>query len=246
MASSRYPGKPLEPLLGVALILHVWHRCRLCTGFERVAVATCDTEIRDTVTAVGGEAVMTADSHQRATDRTQEAVAALDLDLAEDDLVVMVQGDEVLVTPAMVQDVVDAYEKDRPPVVNLGTRLYRPQDFADPNAVKVVADPAGRALYFSRSPIPSHARDATAPVYQQTGIMGFSTAFLDRFSSLPQTPLEITESVDMLRVLEHGLPIALVRSETETVGVDTPADRARAEAMLRDDPTTARYMTVPT
>ncbi len=246
MASSRYPGKPLEPLLGVALILHVWNRCRLCTGFERLAVATCDKEIRDTVTAVGGEVVMTADSHQRATDRTQEAVAALDLDLAEDDLVVMVQGDEVLVTPAMVQDVVDAYEMDRPPVVNLGTRLYRPRDFADPNAVKVVADPAGRALYFSRSPIPSHARDGTAPVYQQTGIMGFSTAFLGRFSSLPQTPLEITESVDMLRVLEHGLPIALVRSEIETVGVDTPADRARAEAMLRDDPTTARYMTVPT
>ena len=245
MASSRYPGKPLEPLLGLPLVLHVWHRCRLCDGFERVVVATCDEAIRGAVAAAGGEVVMTADTHDRATDRTREAVAALGLGLADDDLVVMVQGDEALVAPAMVQAIVEAYGRDRPAVVNLGTRLYRGEDFSDPNAVKVVADPAGRVLYFSRAPIPSHARDASAPVYQQTGIMGFAAGFLDRFGSLPQTPLEITESVDMLRVLEHGLPVVLARSETETVGVDTPADRTRAEAMLRDDPLTARYLAPP-
>lgn len=242
MDSSRFPGKPLARMLGLPLILHVWHRCRLCSGFERVVVATCDDAIRDAAISVGAEVVMTAATHERATDRVQEAVAKLDLDLADDDLVVMVQGDEALMSPALAQAVIDAYGKDRPAVVNLGSRLYRAADHDDPNTVKVVADPHGRVLYFSRAPIPSRARVADVPMYQQTGVMGFRAAFLDTFSSLPQTPLEQIESVDMLRVLEHGLPITLVRTDTETVGVDTPADLARGEAMLREDAVTPRYL----
>jgi 3-deoxy-manno-octulosonate cytidylyltransferase (CMP-KDO synthetase) len=126
----------------------------------------------------------------------------------------------------------------------LGTRLHSTADQDDPNTVKVVADPAGRVLYYSRAAIPSRARGIEAPVYQQTGVMGFAADFLDRFSALPQTPLEIVESVDMLRVIEHGLPITLLRSETETIGVDTPADLARAEQEMSDDPVTARYLMV--
>jgi 3-deoxy-manno-octulosonate cytidylyltransferase (CMP-KDO synthetase) len=226
------------------LILHVWHRCLLCTGFERVVVATCDEEIRRIAMAAGAEAVMTADTHQRATDRTQEAIANLDLKLADDDLVVMVQGDEALMTPALAEAVIASYKRDKPAVVNLGSRLHRDVDHDDPNTVKVVADGRDRVLYFSRAPIPSRARAAAVPMYQQTGIMGFAAAFLERFSSLPQTPLEIVESVDMLRVLEHGLPISLVRTNTETIGVDTPADRNRAELLMRDDPVTQLYMKV--
>jgi 3-deoxy-manno-octulosonate cytidylyltransferase (CMP-KDO synthetase) len=242
MASSRFPGKPLANMLGMPLILHVWHRCRLFAGFERVVVATCDRDIFEAARSAGAEAVMTADCHERATDRVQEAIAKLALGLAPDDLVVMVQGDEALMTPDMAGMVVAAYERDRPEVVNLGSRLMRDEDHDDVNTVKVVADPKGRVLYFSRAAIPSRARAKTVPMYQQTGVMGFAAAFLDRFSALPQTPLEIVESVDMLRVLEHGLPISLVKTEFETIGVDTPADLARAETMLRTDPVTRRYL----
>lgn len=244
LAASRFPDKPLAKMLGLPLILHVWHRCRLYDGFERVLVATCDEAIRDCVVAAGGEAVMTLDTHERATDRVQEAVDKLDLNLDDRDLVVMVQGDEALTSPAIIAEIVEAYKRDLPAVVNLGSRLYRQEDHDDPNTVKVVTDPAGRALYFSRAPIPSRARVGDVAAYQQTGVMGFSAAFLNQFSSLPQTPLEKIESVDMMRVLEHGLPLSVVRTEVETVGVDTPADLARAEAFLRADPLTATYMDV--
>lgn len=242
LAASRFPNKPLARLLGMPLIEHVWRRSALFQGFERVVVATCDEAIQICIESAGGEAVMTRDTHERATDRVQEAVEKLNLGLADDDLVVMVQGDEILVTPSLIDDIVNAYLRDRPAVVNLGSRLYRHEDHDDPNTVKVVSDPTGRVLYFSRAPIPSRARVQDVPCYQQTGIMGFAASFLNRFSSLPQTPLEIVESVDMLRVIEHGLPLSLVRTESETIGVDTPADLTRAEAQLRTDPLAARYM----
>lgn len=242
MASSRFPGKPLAPILGMPLILHVWHRCRLCDAFERVVIATCDDEIRSVAERAGAEAVMTAATHERATDRTEEAIANLGLALDDDDVVVMVQGDEILMAPDMARSILEAYEIDRPPVVNLGSRLSRPEDIKDPNTVKVVADPEGRVLYFSRSPIPSRARGLDAATYQQTGIMAFSASFLCEFSRLSPTPLEIVESVDMLRVLEHGLTVRLIRTETETIGVDTEADRDRAEHLLQEDPLTARYL----
>ena len=224
MGSSRFPGKPLAPLLGMPLVVHVWHRCRLYDGFERVVVATCDDEIRAAVESCGGEAVMTADTHERATDRTEEAVAKLDLSLAEDDLVVMVQGDEVLVTPAMIAAVVTASRDSEAKVVSLVSRLYREADHNDPNTVKVVFSLAGEALYFSRAPIPSPARGTSAALFQQTGVMAFARSFLKQFSALPQTPLERAESVDMLRVIEHGLPLRVATTESETIGVDTPDD----------------------
>ena len=242
MGSSRFPGKPLEKLLGLPLILHIYERCRLQDGFERVVVATCDREIFDAVQAQGGEAVMTADTHERCTDRTEEAIANLDLGLADDDFVLMVQGDEVLVSPDMLARMTDVYRRDRPQAVNLVSRIYRTEDHDDPNTVKVVGAPSGRALYFSRAPIPSRARAPEIAVYQQTGIIGFSSAFLRRFSELEPTPLEIAESVDMMRVIEHGLEIQLIHTETETIGVDTPADLARAEEILKNDPFTAKYM----
>ncbi len=243
MASSRFPGKPLKPLLGLPLILHVWHRCRLYQGFERVVVATCDSEIHSVIEGAGGQAIMTSDAHERATDRVEEAVAKLDASLFNDDLVIMVQGDEVLMQPEMADAIVAAYQREKPAVVNLASRLVRESDHDDPNTVKVVTAPDGRALYFSRAPIPSRSRASSTPMYQQTGVMGFAPSFLRRFGELPQTPLEIIESVDMLRVLEHGLPLKLVFTERETIGVDTPADLARAEKALSRDPTTRLYLT---
>ena len=243
MASSRFPGKPLKPLLGMPLIQHVYLRCRLYGGFDRVAVATCDVEIAEAIRAIGGEAVMTRDTHERCTDRVEEAIDNLGLDLVDDDLVLMVQGDEILVSPQMLEHMVEVYRNGKPDVVNLISRLSRIEDHDDVNTVKVVTAPDGRILYFSRAPIPSRARVALddVPMYQQTGIIAFRTAFLRAFSRLPQTPLEKIESCDMMRVIEHNLPIRAVRTEIETIGVDTDADRRRAETILKDDPVTARY-----
>ena len=242
MGSSRFPGKPLKTLLGVSLIQHVYLRCRLYEGFERVVVATCDQEIADNIRQVGGEAIMTSDKHERATDRVEEAIANMNIDLRGDDLALMVQGDEILVSPQMLSDIVEAFQATRPAVVNLVSRLYRNEDHDDPNTVKVVMAPDRRILYFSRAAIPSRARAAQVPMYQQTGVIAFRADFLQQFSRLPQTPLEKVESCDMMRVVEHGLPIGAVLTDVETVGVDTENDRARAEQILAADPVTKRYL----
>lgn len=242
MGSSRFPGKPIKPMLGLALILHIYERCRLYPGFSHVAVATCDAEIYDAVVAHGGEAIMTADSHERCTDRVQEAVAVRYPDLDEETVIVMVQGDEVLVSPTMIEDVVAAQSRSGAPVINLGSKLHRTEDHDDFNTVKIVAAPDGKVLYFSRAAIPSRSRAAKVPMYQQTGIMAFTWGFLKQFSAMEPTPLEIIESVDMLRVLEHGHALYAVFTETETIGVDTEQDLARGEDLLKCDPLTQQYL----
>jgi len=242
MASSRFPGKPLEPLLGLALVMHVYERCRLSSALGRVVIATCDEEIRAAAEARGCEVVMTADTHPGCVDRTEEAISKIADDLDDGTLVLMVQGDEVLVSPKMIDEVVAAHRDSGAPVVNLASRLANAADHDNPNCVKVAAAPDGRALFFSRSPIPSRARTDEVPMYQQTGVIGFSKSFLYEFGRLTRTPLEIAEGIDMLRTLEHGYPIQLVFTDTETIGVDTPADLARAEGVLREDESTAKYL----
>lgn len=246
MAASRYPGKPLAPMLGLPLVLHVWHRCRLAAGLERVVVATCDQVIFDAVTKAGGQGVMTADTHAGCVDRTVEAIANLDLGLAPDDFVLMVQGDEVMVAPEMITRMIEVYTATRAPVVNLASLITDPADHDDPNCVKICAAPDDRVLFFSRSPIPSRSRmKGPLKAYQQTGIIGFSREFLETFGTLSRTPLELDEQIDMLRTLEHGYPIRIVRTDTTTIGVDTPSDRERGEEMLAADPVTARYLDRP-
>lgn len=244
MASSRYPGKPLEPLLGLPLVFHVYERCRLYQGFSEVLIATCDDEIMKAAEAHGAPAVMTADTHERCTDRVQEAVESRYPGMSDDSVIVMVQGDEVLVSPDMIISVVEARSRTGATVVNLGSRLYRPEDHDDPNTVKVVAGSDGRALCFSRAPIPFRSQTGNDYMYQQTGVMAFTRGFLDRFATLAQTPLEIAESVDMLRVLEHGIALYVVFTETETLGIDTPEDKIRGEELLAADPFTGRYLNI--
>lgn len=245
MASSRFPGKPLAPLLGMTMIEHIYHRARLCPDLDKVVIATCDNEIFDAVSAAGGEAVMTADTHERCTDRTEEAIANLDLGLADEEMVLMLQGDEIMITPEMLTEMVQRFVDTGAPAINLVSRIYTDEDHRDPNTVKAVFAPDGRILYMSRAAIPSKARVESVPMYQQTGVMAFQASFLRRYSELEPTPLEVIESCDMMRVVEHGLAIYAVPTDTETIGVDTEADRSRAESRLATDPTTARYMDVP-
>ncbi len=228
MASSRFPGKPLVPILGLPMVEHVRRRALLAAGIDEVVVATCDTSIFDAVAAMGGRAIMTADTHERCTDRVEEAMRSL-----AGDIVVMVQGDEPLLVPDAVERVAQPL-RERANVVctNLLSPLESDADLANPNIVKAACAQDGRVLFFSRAPIPFYRKHADCPIYRQTGIMGFRTDLLRRYSSLPETPFERAESVDMLRLLEHGVAIHGVVVDYPTVGVDRPEDVPAVERWL--------------
>ncbi|RJR32863.1 MAG: 3-deoxy-manno-octulosonate cytidylyltransferase [Desulfobacteraceae bacterium] len=232
MASSRYPGKPLAMIQGLPMVEHVRRRALLAKGVDLVAVATCDQSIKDTVEACGGCAVMTKDTHERCTDRVEEAMQSL-----PGKIVAMVQGDEPLLIPEAVSQVVKPLLEDpKLDVVNLLSPLESEKDYANPNIVKAVCDRLGNVIFLTRAPVPYFRQTMAVPVYRQTGIMAFRAGFLPRFSSLPETALERAESVDMLRVLEHGIRIKGVVAEYTTLGVDNPGDVDLIESALRKDP----------
>lgn len=232
MASSRYPGKPLVPILGVPLVEHVRRRALLAHGVHQVVVATCDASIYDAVEAAGGQAVMTADTHERCTDRVEEAMRQL-----TGEIVVMVQGDEPLLMPDAVERIARPL-LDRPEVscTNLLSPLAGDADLTNPNIVKAACDQHGRVLFLSRAPIPFYRKQVACPIYRQTGIMAFRASLLRTFSQLPETPFERAEAIDMLRLLEHGHAIHGVVVDYPTVGVDRPDDVPVVEQLLRDDP----------
>ena len=239
MGSSRFPGKPLAPILGRPMIEHVYKRTALSPVLDGVYMATCDEEIMKATEAFGGQAIMTADTHERASDRTAEAVAGLDADV-----VVMVQGDEPMLQPDMIGESVAPYENGPDiPCVNLTKHIDSEEDFNNPGTIKVVTDLQGNALYMSRRPIPSMPGGdfSTITAKKQVCIMPFRREALLKFAALEPTPLEIAESVDMMRFLEHGVPVRMVVTKFDTQAVDTPEDLARVEKMMRDDPLIKTY-----
>jgi 3-deoxy-manno-octulosonate cytidylyltransferase (CMP-KDO synthetase) len=231
MASSRYPGKPLVKIMGLPLIEHVRRRALLAKEAQLVVVATCDTVIKDAVEKEGGKAIMTKDSHERCTDRIEEAMETL-----SGDIVVMVQGDEPLLMPDSITAVVAPLLADPSlEIVNLLSKLDSADDYANQNIVKAVCNFKGDLIYLTRSPIPVFRKSMSVPVYRQTGIMAFRKEALNKFSALPETALEIVESVDMLRAIEHGMRIAGVVVDYATIGVDRPVDVALVESALQND-----------
>jgi len=221
-ASTRLPGKPLLDRTGKTLIQHVVESVARAGRVQRVVVATDDQRIFDAVAAFGGQAVMTSTEHRSGTDRLNEAAAKLHL--ADDDIVVNVQGDEPDIPPACVDELVGLLETCGTPMATLCTPL--PVEQADnPNRVKVVFSRDRRALYFSRSRIPFD-RDAAGTVryYLHLGIYAYRTAFLRLFAGLSPTPAEEAEKLEQLRALEHGHAIAVACVNYDGAGIDTPAD----------------------
>jgi 3-deoxy-manno-octulosonate cytidylyltransferase (CMP-KDO synthetase) len=242
MGSSRFPGKPLAPLLGRPMIEHVVRRAAMCELLYAVYVATCDEEIRSAVERFGGKVIMTSAAHERASDRVAEAAEQF-----EAEVVVMIQGDEPLVTPRMIAAAVAPFFVDASVAcVNLARRIERREEYLDRNTIKVVSNVRGNALYFSRAPIPAdafaHGTDRVGPpVFKQVCVIPFRRDFLREFARLPQTPLERAESIDMLRAIEHGRPVRLVEIEEETHAVDTPEDLRLVESLMKDDPLVPLY-----
>jgi 3-deoxy-manno-octulosonate cytidylyltransferase (CMP-KDO synthetase) len=254
MNSSRFPGKPLAQLLGRPMLEHVLRRAAMCEQLDAVYVATCDEEIRRAVEGIGGSVLMTSAAHERASDRVAEAAERV-----EADIVVMIQGDEPMITPRMLSDAVAPMLVDQSiGCVNLARRITSRADYVDPNTIKVVMNVNGDALYFSRTPIPAidfahesaddSSGDSTSgfsgervAVFKQVCVIPFRRDYLCEFARLTPTPLERAESIDMLRVLEHGGRVRLVETLADTHAVDTPADLRLVESLLKSDPLVLRY-----
>jgi 3-deoxy-manno-octulosonate cytidylyltransferase (CMP-KDO synthetase) len=239
MGSSRLPGKPLAPILGMPMIEHVYRRCQLADGVDELFVATCDEEIRSVVEDFGGRALMTPKDIARAGLRVAEA--SKQLDLGDDDIVIVAQGDEPLVHPDMVSLTARVLEEDAGIHATTLVGDATEEEWLDPNEVKIVAAANDDILYMSRSPIPSDTRDRVTARLKQISILGFRKKALFDFQELEPTPLEDAESIELLRALEHGLRVRGIRSPYPSVAVDTEADRLRAEEAMRTDVLYAAY-----
>ncbi len=229
-ASKRFPGKALADLLGKPLLQHVVDRASRAKNLSEVVVATDDTRIADAVRHFGGKVQMTAATHPSGTDRIAEVARDLACDL-----VVNIQGDEPLISPAAIDAAVAPLLAD--PTIPMGT-LACPlplEQAGDPNAVKVVVGVNGFALYFSRAPIP-YLRDGHAggpsPYLLHPGLYVYRREVLLRLASLPPTPLEERERLEQLRALEHGIRIRVVVTDHASIGVDTPEDLERVRRMM--------------
>ncbi|WP_373046585.1 3-deoxy-manno-octulosonate cytidylyltransferase [Vulgatibacter sp.] len=228
LASERLPEKPLADICGKPMVVRVLERAKGARGVGQVVVATDSERIAQAVSAAGGTAVMTPADCASGSDRC--AHAARQLPAA--DVVVNVQGDEPLLAPEAIEQLLSAFED---PSVEMAT-LARPLaegEFTNPNVVKVVSAASGDALYFSRAPIPHQRGGGVPPLARaHVGIYGFRAAFLQAFTKLGPTPLEQTEKLEQLRVLEHGHRIRVVHTAYRAVGVDTPEDLERVRAIF--------------
>jgi 3-deoxy-manno-octulosonate cytidylyltransferase (CMP-KDO synthetase) len=236
MGSSRFPGKPMARILGKPMIGHVYERVARSSRLTLAAVATCDEEIRDYVTSIGGTAVMTGTQHERASDRCAEALLKLEAaNKTRYDIVVMVQGDEPMTHPEMIDEAVQPMLDDPTiQITNLIAPIRETAEFEDRNCIKVVCDLKSNALYFSREPIPTRSKVAQIPMGKQVCIIPFRRDFLIEYTQLAPTPLEIVESVDMMRVLENGMKVRMVPTRHNTRAVDTPDDLRLVEKLMRD------------
>lgn len=244
MASSRFPGKPLATINGTPMVGHVYYRSQMSKSLDAVYIATCDDEIRAYAEHIGAPCVMTATTHQRASDRAAEALLKIEREAGQQvDIVVMIQGDEPMILPEMIDEAVAPLLEDPAiQIVNLMAPLKNKEEHEDSNEVKVVVDRAGFAMYFSREPIPSWKKGAKdIPMFKQVCVIPFRRDFLLTFNALDPTPLEVVESVDMLRAMEHGFRVRMVPTRYDTYSVDTVEDLRWVERLMEDDGLVKQY-----
>ena len=229
-ASSRLPGKPLADLCGKPVIQHTYEQCRKAASLSRIIVATDDERILNTVRGFGGEAVMTGTEHPNGTSRVAEVVKDIDCDY-----VINIQGDEPMIDPRMIDQLCGVLIASPCPMATLSCQFTSDEEANDPNNVKVVVAIDGKALYFSRSRIP-YARNGKPPVFKHIGIYGYRKDFLPVYLSLSETPLAEAESLEQLRVLEHGYDIAVAVSSypDSGVGINTPHDLELARKIMSE------------
>lgn len=237
-ASTRFPGKPLALLGGKPIIQWVWEVASRLPELSAVVVATDDERILQAVQAFGGRAMLTSSSHRSGTDRCGEVLRTLEQAGERYDIVINLQGDEPFARPRQLRSLIDCFRQPGTAIATLKTRIGSSEELFSANNVKVISDPRGRAVYFSRQPIP-HLRGAEPQewaarqaYYKHVGIYAFRAEILKEVVDLPQSPLELSESLEQLRWLENGYAIQVGETECANIGIDTPADLELAACCL--------------
>ncbi|HPA14499.1 MAG TPA: 3-deoxy-manno-octulosonate cytidylyltransferase [Desulfobacterales bacterium] len=230
-ASTRFPGKPLAEILGKPMFRHVFERARRCPELSEVVMATDDERILSAAKEWGVPAVKTRDDHMSGTDRVLEA--AIRLQLPENAIVVNIQGDEPALEPAMLTQLVRPFSAPDIQVTTLAREIDS-ETAENPDQVKVVFGTSGKALYFSRAPIPYHRDDAERKFYGHVGLYAFRMNVLRQFVALGPSRLETTEKLEQLRLLENDLSIHVVVTEYQSIGVDRPADIEAVSRILEN------------
>jgi 3-deoxy-manno-octulosonate cytidylyltransferase (CMP-KDO synthetase) len=228
--STRFEGKVIKDLCGKPVIQHVYERAKKAKLLDDLIIAADDDRIIKVVEGFGGKVVFTSKSHSTGTDRLTEVVNAIDVRI-----VVNIQGDEPLISPLVIDDLVRAMQDD--PKLAMATvvkKSYSPEEFQSPDVVKAVLDQNKNALYFSRAPIPALLKPSSGEnfFYKHIGIYAYNKDFLFTFKKLPASYLETGERLEQLRALEHGYKIKAIETRFETVGVDTPEDLEMARQIL--------------
>ena len=229
--SSRFPGKPLALISGKPMIQWVYENVSKASFLDGVYVATDDQRIFDCVEAFGGNALMTKSDHTCGTDRLAECADILALD--DDDLVLNIQGDEPLIKYQMIEDLYSCFDSSDVYMGTLKKKIELEEESKNPNVVKVISDINNYAIYFSRYCLPYERDGKKAEHFKHIGVYGYRTWFLKRFSKMNKTPLETSESLEQLRVLENGYQIKVKETQYQTIGVDTPEQISLVEKELR-------------
>ncbi len=241
LGSTRFPGKPLCDIVGKSMIEHVYQRCALSKYTTELFVAVCDKELEQHVESFGGKAIMTDPGIQRPGLRVAAAAETLALD--DDDIVVVVQGDEPLVHPDMIDLAIQPLLDDKTLFVSNLVQQLSEEEWQDPGEIKVVCDLQMNAMYMSRAPMPSIDHEEKRAIWwKQVCIMPFRWHFMKTFNHvLAATPLELQESIEMIRALQHGHKVRMVPSPFNSKSVDTDADRQIVERLMQDDPVYPKY-----
>jgi len=234
-ASTRFPGKPLVDIAGKTMIQRVYEQALKAKSLSKVIVATDDERIADEVTRFGGEFAFTASHHQSGTDRCAEVIEKM----PGFDIVINIQGDEPFIEPAQIDLLASCFVSDKVDLATLIKPIQSQESIYNPNSPKVVIDVNGRAMYFSRSPIP-FIRNGEPGVwaekhqfYKHIGIYGYRTEALKAITQLPPSSLEIAESLEQLRWIENGFYIQTKATDLETVAIDTPEDLLKLNKLLK-------------
>ena len=228
--SVRLPGKPLALIHGKPMVQWVYEKAAAAKSLDEVIVATDDIKIMRAVWSFGGKAVLTSKSARSGTDRVAETVRKMAADV-----VVNIQGDEPMVSPKSIDAVVEPFYQDKNlQMATVATFSDNPLDAQSPNVVKVILNEKGNAIYFSRSPIPFYRDEKNFKgYYHHCGLYAYRKKFVLKMASWKQTPLEIAESLEQLRVLENGVDIRVVVVKNGSVGVDTPSDLEKIKELMR-------------
>lgn len=229
LGSTRLPNKVLLPIAGKPMIQHVWEQAKRIRGLDSVLIACDDQKILDAVAKFGGNALLTRADHPNGTSRIEEAVEKTDAEI-----VVNIQGDQPLLDCPAIECLADFLKKNSAvPMATLAIKSTDAKEYRNPNIVKLVRDESGKALYFSRSPLPFlRDSDGTPEFWKHIGVYGYRKDFLKKFVSWSSGRLEEIEKLEQLRVLERGYPIQVIETKQDFISVDTAEDLKQAERLL--------------